>query len=145
MKIKEIENLWEKDSVVDDSQLGLESTKTHGLHFKYSAILNSEESALKILQGELFVLIKEKNEYFNGDIDEEVLLKRNWLPFGMKLLKTKIPMYIDADDDIIRARYRIGMQERKIKFLQSIIDQIVRRSFFISNALADQKYKSGIV
>lgn len=145
MKIKEIEELWGEDAVVNDSQLGIESTKTHCLHHKYSTILNAEESALRILQGEMFVLIKEKNEYFNGDIDQEVLLKRNWIPFGQKLLKTKIPMYIDADEDIIRARYRIGMQERKIKYLQSIIDQVVRRSFFISNALSDQKYKSGIV
>jgi hypothetical protein len=144
MLIREIENEWEVDSVVNDINLDVESTRTHGLHFKYYVILNEEKKGLFKLEAEYKVLRLEKWEYFMGILDEEKLKARNWLPSGIKVLKTNIPLYLEADTEIIRSDAQISIQEQKIEFLKSIIDQINRRSFFIKNAIDFKKFVNGV-
>lgn len=145
MKIGDIEELWKEDSIVNDVLLDDESTKTHKLHHKYYIILNDERKALFKLEAELKVLKRDKWEYYTGILDEEILKERGWLPNGNKILKSSANMYIDADKDIVNFEYLIGIQTQKIKFLESIIDQINRRSFFIKNAIEYRKFTNGVV
>ena len=144
MLIREIENEWEVDAFVNDINLDVESTRTHGLHVKYYIILNDEKKALFKLEAEYKVLRLDKWEYFMGILDEEKLKARNWLPSGIKILKTNIPFYLEADIEIIRNDTQISIQEQKIEFLKSIIDQINRRSFFIKNAIDFKKFTNGV-
>lgn len=146
MKLSEIEEMWGKDCVIDDIFLDRESTKdSHLLHHKYFVIFNSERKALLQLEGELKLLKIDKWEYFNGILDEERLKERGWLPFGTKILKTNIPLYIDSDKDILNMNFKIGIQQQKVDFLKAIIEQINRRNFHIKNAIDYKKFTSGIV
>lgn len=144
MLIREIENEWEVDSVVNDINLDVESTRTHGLHFKYYVILNDEKKGLFKLEAEYKVLRLDKWEYFMGVLDEEKLKARNWLPSGLKILKSNVNLYLESDAEIIKKDVEISIQEQKIEFLKSIIDQINRRSFFIKNAIDFKKFTNGV-
>lgn len=145
MKITEIEELWKEDSVVNDVLLDEESNKTHKLHHKYYIILNEERKALLRIEAELKVLRRDKWEYFTGVLDEEILKERGWLPFGGKILKSNANLYIESDKDILNFEYLVNVQKQKIDFLNSIIDQINRRSFFIKNAIEFKKFTNGVV
>jgi len=144
MKIAEIEALWKEDSVVNDIYLDTESTNTHGLHHKYYTILNNEKKALLQQEARYKLFRLDKWEYFMGILDEEKLKERNWLPFGNKILKSNINLYLEADKEILSEIFQIGVQEQKIEFLKSIIDQINRRSFFIKNAIDFKKFTNGV-
>jgi hypothetical protein len=144
MKLNEIQDIWEVDSVIDDVLLDSVSVDTNKLHNKYFIILNGEKIALKKLEFDKKVLVKDKYEYYNGTIDEETLKKRNWLPFGDRILKSNISMYIDADGDFILLEKAIENQKLKVDYLMSIIDQINKRTFLIKNAIEWRRFTAGL-
>jgi len=144
MKISEIELLWQEDSKINDIFIDKESLKSTELHFKYYKILNEESLALRKLEAELKILYKDKFEYFNGNIEEETLKHRNWLPLGEKLLKSNIPLYIESDKEYLRESYKTELQKQKIEFLKDIIKQINNRNFIIKNIIEWRKFSNGI-
>jgi hypothetical protein len=74
---------------------------------------------------------------------EEDLKANGWEPFRLNVLKSDIPMYIEADQDIIKTNLRIAMQQEKVDSLESIIRSINNRGFLIKNAIEYEKFKVG--
>ena len=85
----------------------------------------------------------EKYEFFTQGPNEDTQ-KKGWkLPAKGIILKTDIPMYMDADDDIIRVSLRIGAQQEKIELLESIIKTIMNRGYNLKVVLEWQKFING--
>jgi hypothetical protein len=59
------------------------------------------------------------------------------------VLKGDIPMYLDADDDIINITLKVGLQQEKIELLESIIKLVMNRNYIIRNAIDWQKFTMG--
>jgi len=143
MKITEIFENWEKDSEIDITDLGHESIKVPKLHHKYFQFLSNERLILKNLESEMKKLKLDKYEFYTQGQNEETL-KKGWkLPSKGLILKTDIPMYLEADDDIINLSLRIGMQQEKIELLESIIKTIMNRGYNIKAAIDFQKFING--
>lgn len=143
MKLDDIQALWEKDSCIDRTELGEESLRIPQLHSKYYKIFSQERATLRQWQGEYDKLYREKYEYYNGTISEEDLKANGWEPFMLKILKTDISMYINSDNDIIKAKKAITAQEEKIEFVESIIKSLPQRGYQISAAISWEKFKVG--
>ena len=76
-----------------------------------------------------------------GDDD----LKRNdWEPFEHTILKTDIPMFIDADMDIQRIRAKISLQNSMVSYLEQVIKIITGRQWNIKSAIEWIKFTQGI-
>jgi hypothetical protein len=52
-------------------------------------------------------------------------------------------MYIEADEDIIKLSLKIGVQQEKIDFLESIIKTIINRGYNIKSAIEFIKFTNG--
>ncbi len=143
MKIDEILNLWKEDCVIDKTEIGDEAIKIAKLHHKYFQILVNEKFTLKSHEAEMKKLKLEKYEFFTQGPNEDTQ-KKGWkLPAKGIILKTDIPMYMDADDDIIRVSLRIGAQQEKIELLESIIKTIMNRGYNLKVVLEWQKFING--
>ena len=143
MKIDEILNLWKEDCVIDKTEIGDEAIKIAKLHHKYFQILVNERFTLKSHEAEMKKLKLEKYEFFTQGPNEDTQ-KKGWkLPAKGIILKTDIPMYMDADDDIIRISLRIGIQQEKIELLESIIKTIMNRGYNLKVVLEWQKFING--
>jgi len=143
MKLEEIQNLWEKDSLIDRSELGEESLKIPQLHSKYFKIYSDERMTLRALERSFSILKQTKYEYFNGTISEEELNSNGWEPCQLKILKSDIPMYIESDLDIQKIQTRIDMQQEKVNFVESIIKNLPSRGYQIKAAIDWEKFKVG--
>jgi hypothetical protein len=143
MKLDEILELWAEDCSVDRTELGEESLKLPKLHSKYLRIYTEERLLLRRLEGEKKELLLLKHDYYRGVMPEEDLKINGWEPFRLSVLKSDIPMYIDADQDIIKLNLRIAMQQEKVDSLESIIRSINNRGFLIKNAIEYEKFKVG--
>lgn len=143
MKLEEIFELWEKDSVIDRTDLGNESLEISKLHFKYYKIFVYEKIRLKKYESDMKVLRLDKYDFYvNGHNDET--LKKGWVqPAIGRILKNDVQMYLDADPDIIRLNLKIGIQDEKISLLESIIRTIFDRKFVIKNTIEYEKFKMG--
>jgi len=143
MKLDEILDMWSADCNVDRTELGEEALKIPKLHSKYLRHYSEERLTLRKLEEEKRELIKLKHDYYRGVLPEEDIKANGWEPFQYNVLKSDIPMHIDADQDIIKMNLRIAMQNEKVDTLESIIKSVSNRGFLIKSAIEFEKFKVG--
>ena len=85
----------------------------------------------------------DKYEFFTQGPSEETRDKGWRLPPKGMILKGDIPMYMDADQDIIDLNLKIGTQQEKVEFLESVIKTIINRNFVIKNAIEWNRFTMG--
>lgn len=140
-----IMEMWRKDSEINPNELGEESNKTPQLHAKYLKILSEERTEYRKEKQRLKKLQLDKYEYYSGRMSTDKLQQRQWKPFPHKILKNDIDKYIEGDDDIISQRMRISFIEEKVEVLESIIDQINKRTFVIKNSIEWLRFTNGTI
>ena len=85
----------------------------------------------------------DKYEFYTQGHTEETKEKGWELPAKGMILKSDIPMYIDADPDIIKLSLKIGLQSEKIELLESIIKNVSNRGYAIKTAVDFLRWSSG--
>ena len=141
--LENIQNEWEKNSKIDYSNLGTESIRIPVIHDKYLKIFIDERIRLKGMEFELSKLVRSKTNYYKGEMTEDELEERGLEQFQGRLLKNEISNYIETDDDYIKIKQNIVVQQEKINYLDSIIKQLNNRGFQIKNALDWLKFSRG--
>ena len=144
MKLEDIREMAEKDCVVDDTELDLESLKLPQLHNKYLNIYHDEKLLLSKFSSDLKKAIRIKWEYYTGKLDEDSITELGLEPFPLKILKTDIDKYLESDDEIITLSHRVDYQKEKIYYLESIIKELNTRHWKIRNAIEWRKFISGV-
>ena len=143
MKFEEIFDEWKRDSEIDQTDLGNESLKIPKLHHKYYMMLLSERSSLRKLEAQMKQLKLSKYEFYSqGHTEETKRLGWELPPRGI-ILKADIPMYIEADKDLIDLSLKIGVQGEKVDFLDSILKTLQTRNFLIKNAIDFLRWTNG--
>ena len=143
MKLDEILDMWSLDCDIDRTELGQEALKIPKLHSKYLRHYTEERLILRKLEEEKRELIKMKHDYYRGIMPEEDLKANGWEPFQLNVLKSDVPMHIDADQDVIKINLRMAMQNEKVDALESIIKSISNRGYLIKSAVDYEKFKVG--
>lgn len=143
MTIDEILENWQVDVKIDKTELGDEALNIPKLHHKYYQIYVKEKLILRKQESEMKQLKLDKYEFFTQGPNEETKNKGWKLPPKGMILKTDMPMYMDADEEIVNLSLKIGYQQEKIELLDSIIKTIINRNFLIRNAIDWQKFTMG--
>lgn len=142
MKIEEIMQLCENVLQIDETNLSKSSVDTPKI---YGRLLNTrahESMRLKKLESEMRSLLLDKREYYLGRADPSVYKKK---PFDLKILKSEVDGYISADEDVIRHRVLIELQQEKIGMLEHAMKMTLQRTYLIKNAIEFQKLMGGML
>lgn len=131
------------DSKIDRTELGEESLRIPALHSKYFNLFSQERMTLRQLEVELKTLYRQKFEYYNGTLSEDELRANGWEPFALRVLKSDISVYMQADTDLNKIGLRIEMQKEKVDFLESIIKNLPARGYQINAAISWERFKVG--
>lgn len=143
MKIEDILEQWNEDSQIDRTELDEEALKIPKLHHKYYQIYVQERLQLRALEANMKQLKLDKYEFFTQGPNEETQQKGWQLPAKGLILKSDIPMYMDADSDIIKLSLKIGLQQEKIELLESIIRSFQNRGYNIKSAIEWHRFTMG--
>jgi hypothetical protein len=143
MKLDEIHALWSQDCEINRIELGEEALKIPKLHSKYLRMFSDERMLLRKLEEDRSSLKLLKIDYYRGVLPEEDLRANGWEPFRLSVLKSDIPMYLDADQDIIKINLKISVQQEKVDTLEAIIKSISNRGYLIKSAIDFEKFKVG--
>ena len=143
MKLEEIQSLWEQDVNIDRTELGEESLRIAQLHSKYFKIFSSERLRLRQLEQQQKLMYRIRYEYYMGTLDVETLKEYNWEPNPMKILKSDVSMYIEADQPMQELQMKVELQQEKVDFLESIIKHLPNRGFNIKSAIEWTKFQHG--
>lgn len=143
MNIDEIHELWSKDAKIERDELADESMKIPQLHSKYLKIYSAERLKLKNIDFKYKDLLRLKHEYYIGTISDEDLKERGWQPNPLKIMRSDIQMYIDADQDVVELLQRRAVQQEKVDVIDNILKSINTRGFQIKNAIDWIRFTNG--
>ena len=142
MDLEQLQDLADKKLKINDTELDLESLKTPQLHNEFLKHLTKFKLMLSRAETEYNVLKKDKWEYYTGKADASVYALK---PFDLKILRTDIDKYLDADIDLQKAKQKVDYLETTVDFLDRTIRQIANRGFVIKNAVDWRKFTSGAI
>ena len=142
MDLEQLQDLADKKLKINDTELDLESLKTPQLHNEFLKHLTKFKLMLSRAETEYNVLKKDKWEYYTGKADAAVYALK---PFDLKILRTDIDKYLDADIDLQKAKQKVDYLETTVDFLDRTIRQIANRGFAIKNAVDWRKFTSGAI
>ena len=141
MNLEQIQEMWQKDSVIDPDNLHDESLKIPQLHSKYYTIYNTI-TLLKRKARESYNRIRlERHNYYTGKAPAETYVEE---PFPYKVReKDAIQRHMDADEKMSAINMKIKYYDVILKFLEEIIRNVSNRTFQIKNAIEWQQFQSG--
>ena len=142
MDIEQLQEQVDKDLKINDTELDLESLKTPQLHNKYMKHLTKFKLMLSRAESEYNTLKRDKWEYYTGKSPAEVYAKK---PFDLKILKTDIDKYLEADEDLQKQKQKVDYLNTVVEFLDRTIRLISNRGFTIKNSIDWRKFTSGAV
>ena len=124
-------------------RLGRESAKIPQVHNKYIKIYMGERIALYKIKSETKKVKRALLEYYLGELDQDELDQMGRQQFYKKLLKNEVDVYIESDDMMIESVLRLGMQDEKVAYLDSIIKNINNRGFQLKTAVDWARFTTG--
>jgi hypothetical protein len=142
MTLEELQEAIDKDLKINDTELDLESLKTPQLHNKYLKHLNNFRLLLSRTETDYSAMKKSKWEYYTGKAPAEVYALK---PFDLKILRTDIDKYLEADEDLQKLKQKVDYLQTTIDYLDKTVRQISNRGFTIKNAIDWRKFTSGAI
>jgi hypothetical protein len=141
MNLDEIQEMWQRDSVIDPDNLHDESLKIPQLHSKYYIIYNTI-TLLREKARETYNRVKlERYNYYTGKAPAEVYVEE---PFPYKVRdKEALQRHMDADERMNKIDLKIRYYDIMLKFLEEIIKTISNRTFQIKNAIEFMRFQAG--
>ena len=141
MNLEKIQEMWQKDSVIDPDNLHDESLRIPQLHCKYYTLYNTI-TLLREKANKTYKEIRlERHNYYTGKAPADVYVQD---PFPYKVReKDAIQRHMEADDRVSEAELKIRYYDVMLKFLEEIIKTISNRTFQIKNAIEWHKFQSG--
>ena len=142
MTLDELKSQVAQDLVVNDERLDTESLRNQELYSKYLQIKTNFELLLYRAKGDYKVLYREKWEYYGGKADAKVYATK---PFDLKVLKSDLSIYIESDEDIIKAEHKITYLETTVKYIDGVLRSIQSRGWDIKNAISWKQFEAGMM
>ena len=141
MDLDKIQEMWQKDAVIDPDNLHDESLKIPQLHSKYYTIYNTI-TLLREKARESYNRVKlERYNYYTGKADPAVYEEE---PFPYKVReKDAIQRHLEADDKLTKLDLKIRYYDTTLKFLEEIIRCVSNRTYQIKNSIEWHKFQSG--
>ena len=141
MNLEQIQEMWQKDSVIDPDNLHDESLKVPQLHSKYYTVYNTITLLREKAKDNYNRVRLERYNYYTGKAPQEVYVEE---PFPYKVReKDAIQRYLDADDKLTTIDLKIRYYDVMLKFLEEIIKNISGRTYQIKNAIDWHQFQTG--
>ena len=142
MDLEQLQLEADKDLKINDTELDLESLKTPQLHNKYMKHYTKFKLLLTRTEDELRTIKRDKWKYYTGKADPSVYQAK---PFDLKIMRTDIDKYLEADEDIQRLSQKVAYLITVVDFLDRTLRVVVNRTYTIKNAIEWRRFTSGAV
>ncbi len=141
MNLDEIQEMWQRDSVMDPDNLHDESLKIPQLHSKYYTIYNTITLLREKARDTYNKVRLERYNYYTGKAPAEVYVEE---PFPYKVReKDAIQRHMDADERLNKIDMKIRYYDTMLKFLEEIIRMVSNRTYQIKNSIEFLKFTAG--
>tara|TARA_B100000965_G_scaffold49379_1_gene36300 strand:+ start:1028 stop:1441 length:414 start_codon:yes stop_codon:yes gene_type:complete len=134
MNLETLNDMWEKDSQLNDEKLDHDSLAIPKLHAKYLRLYNNFTTLRDQAELEVKRSYRDRWEYYTG---------KSETPFPIKLIKTDVPIYLESDQEYQKSVLKAKYLNQMVESIKAILTSINNRSFFIKNAVEFAKFLKG--
>ena len=134
MNLETLNDMWEKDSQLNDEKLDHDSLEIPKLHAKYLRLYNSFTTLRDQAELDVKRTYRHRWESYTGKADK---------PFPIKLIKIDVPIYLEADEGYSKSVLKLKYYNQMVEALKAIMQAINNRSFYIKNAIEFAKFLKG--
>ena len=145
--LENIIEMWKKDSVIDEMNLGDASRESAKLHSKYLELYSVNKLKLKKQELDFKVLLRDKWSHYNGKLSQEEMDSKGWDydPLnGLTVLKGDMDKWYDADPVIQEHQAKMQYSQEICDTLKEILENIKWRHQNIKNMIEWRKFTSGM-
>jgi hypothetical protein len=139
--LEEIQNLWKKDSKIDEVLLDESTLRIPQLHHKYLTLHSEYTLLVKKKQQELRTLEHRKWMYYSGKAAPEEYEEK---PFEYKVIKSDVQHWVGVDEQIQKVEMQIDYYNTTVSVLSEILKQIHQMSYNIKNAIEWRRFTGGV-
>lgn len=142
MKIRELQEMVESDSILDITSLDQHSLETAKLQSKYFVLYSQILGEYKVLEHDLNDLKQLKFRYYRGLAEPEVYKAK---PLHEKIsTNTLAQTYVEADQDVQKELKRMDVMNIKLELIKDMKKSLEGRNWQIRNAIDFVKFKNGM-
>ncbi len=142
MNLEKIQEMWQRDSVIDPDNLHDESLKIPVLHSKYYTVYNTVTLLREKARTQHTKIKLERYNFYTGKAPAEVYAEE---PFPYKVReKDAIQRHLEADEKLTTIDLKIRYYDTQLKFLEEIIKNVSNRTFQIKNAIEWNRFQAGM-
>lgn len=137
----EVKDLAAVEIVIHQHDLDGESLRTPRLHSRWLSMMGDEAVKLKQLSNMNKKLTLERTRFFLGTQTDKYYAEHGQP--HVRVPKTDLPLYLDADDQVSMLREIIEIQSQLVDFLEKTVREISSRTYHIRAAIDWRKFESG--
>ena len=134
MNLETLNEMWAKDAPLDDEKLDNDSLSIPKLHAKYLRLYNNFVTLRDQAELDVKRTYRDRWEYYTGKSEK---------PFPMKLIKTDVAIYLEADQEYQKSVLKAKYLNQMVESIKTILSAINNRSFHIKNAVEFAKFLKG--
>ena len=139
MDLEKIQEMWEKDSKIDDVMLDESSLRIPQLHHKYLTLHNEYSLLNKKATQELKRMTHRKWLYYSGkEVPDDAE------PFPYKVIKSDVQNWIGVDDDIMKVEMKLEYYSVVLHALSDILKQIHQMTYHIKQCIEWRRFVNGV-
>jgi hypothetical protein len=144
MKLTQIQEEWQKDSKINELELGREAVKVPTLHAKYLNILSNTKLQQRKAESDYNNLRRVKYRYYRGELSRDELEELGWPQYmGNKPLKNEMDEFLICDEDLNKLQDKIEYCKTVTYTLEQILRSINSRTWDIKSAIEFLKFTNG--
>lgn len=144
VKLAELTQESEKDIKIDFLKLTEELAHNQNLIGKWMTYQQVWETKYQFLDLEYRQLLASKTKYYTGKMSEDEIISKGWGIEGTKILKTDLNIWIDDDNDMIKAKKKMLILKQIINIIDKTIDILVdQKKWTIKNFIDYKKWLEG--
>lgn len=144
MKLSELQEEWQRDSVIDELNLGREASRTPVLHSKYISYLSKTKLLLRKAESDYLNTRRKKYKYYRGEMSREELELEGWAQYqGNKPLKNEMDEFLSCDEALVGLQDKIEYFKTVLYTLEQIIRSINSRTWDIKSSIEWVKFTNG--
>ncbi len=140
MDLDKINEMWEKDSKIDDVMLDQSSMMIPQLHQKYLTLLSEYTLLHKKKSQDLKSLTHQKYLYYAGKASPEEYEEK---PFPHKVMKSDVPYWVSVDEEINKVELKLEYYNVVLRTLEEILKQVHQMSYNIKNMIQWRTFVGG--
>ena len=144
VKLAEFTQESEKDIKIDFLKLTEELAHNQNLIGKWMTYQQVWETKYQFLDLEYRQLLASKTKYYTGKMSEDEIISKGWGIEGTKILKADLNIWVDDDNDMIKAKKKMLILKQIITIIDKTIDILVdQKKWTIKNFIDYKKWLEG--